>query len=292
LRQVLYHAILTSRGKQSLKKLLLPCVLLNGALAFCPCIAQQTPEASAVPPGAAAVGYTRRVIYLTPTTDDISYDDTLKNLYSGDWYDAVKPPSTYFMTHGILTLNLDGVLTTESRKSQPGALPLLAGSKGFYVEFAVKLSDNDNDHFPAVWVMPQEHNAAQSDHQTGDPPRYERWLELDVNEGGLGTNFSGTYRGAVIDWWGIYPHYERQVFNNIDRNPIDLTVEHVFGASYDPVGQRAAWWLDGVKMGSQSTASFPAVVNGYHYYLIMNAASRGARIPYQMQVRYLAAWTP
>jgi hypothetical protein len=171
-------------------------------------------------------------------------------------------------------------------------LPLLLGSKGFYVEFAVKLSDNDSDHFPAVWVMPQEHNVSQSDRQAGDPPHYERWLELDVNEGGLGTNLGGAYRGAVIDWWSIYPHYERKVFNNIDRDPIDMTVEHIFGASYDPAGQQVTWWLDGVKMGSQSTASFPAVVNSYHYYLIMNAASRGARVPYQMQVRYLAAWTP
>lgn len=279
---------------QPLKKLLMSCTFLAGALAFGLCSAQRsTPAAAgAVPPGAAALGYTRQVIYLTPTTDDISYDSTVKNLYSGDWYDPVKPPSTYFMTGGVLTMNLHGVLTTESRKSQPGALPLLLGSKGFYVEFAVKLSGNDTDHFPAVWVMPQEHDVSQSDRQAGDPPHYERWLELDVNEGGLGTNLGGAYRGAVIDWWGIYPHYERKVFNNINRNPIDMTVEHILGASYDPAGQQVTWWLDGVKMGSQSTASFPAVVNSYHYYLIMNAASRGANIPYQMQVRYLAAWTP
>jgi hypothetical protein len=82
------------------------------------------------------------------------------------------------------------------------------------------------------------------------------------------------------------------VFNNIDRNPIDMTAEHIYGASYDPKGQQVAWWLDGVKIGSQSTASFPQVINNYHYYLIMNAASRGSKSPYQMQVRYLAAWTP
>lgn len=272
-----------------MKKLLLSCaVLIAGAPAFGPCRAQGT----SVPPGAAALGYTHQVIYLAPTPDDISYDSTVKNLYSGDWYDPVKPSSTYSMTGGVLTLNLGGVVTTESRKSQPGRLPLLLGSKGFYVEFAVKLSDNDTDHFPAVWVMPQEHNSSQSDHQAGDPSHYERWMEIDVNEGGLGTNLGGAYRGAVIDWWGIYPKYQRKVFNNIHHEPIDMTVEHIYGASYDPAGQQVAWWLDGVKMGTQSTASFPPVINGYHYYLIMNAASRGARTPYQMQVRYLAAWTP
>jgi hypothetical protein len=264
--------------------------LFVGAVTLDPCIAQ--PAMSPVPPGAAALGYARRVIYLTPSTNDISFDGTPNNLYSGDWYDAVKPSSTYLMKDGVLTLNEGGVLTTENRKSEPGSLPLLLGSKGFYVEFAVRLSDNDTDHFPAVWVMPQEHNVHQSDHQSGDPAKYERWMELDVNEGGLGTNLSGAYRGAVIDWWGIYPKYERKVFNNIDTNSIDMTVEHIFGASYDPAGQQVTWWLDGIKMGSQSTASFPSVINSYHYYLIIDAASRGAKLPYQMQVRYLAAWTP
>jgi hypothetical protein len=196
------------------------------------------------------------------------------------------------MTGGVLTMNQGGVLTTESRKSKPGALPLLLGSRGFYVEFAVRLSDNHTDHFPAVWVMPQEHNASQSDRQAGDPPHYERWMEVDVNEGGLGTNLGGAYRGAVIDWRGVYPHYERKVFNNIDKDPIDMTAEHIFGASYDPAGRQVTWWLDGVKMGSQSTASFPSVINSYHYYLIIDAASRGEKVPYQMQVRYLAAWAP
>ena len=275
-----------------MKKLLTSCALLAGALASGTSPAQ-SPASTAVPPGAAALGYTHQVIYLHPTTDDIAYDNSSgKNLYSGDWYDPVKPASTYSMTDGILTMNLGGVLNTQSRRSKPGALPLLLGSKGFYVEFAVKLSDNDPDHFPAVWAMPEEHNAAQEDHQPGDPPHYERWMELDVNEGGLGTNLDGAFRGAVINWWGIYPHYERKVFNNIDRSPIDMTVEHIFGASYDPVGRQVTWWLDGVNKGSQSTASFPSIINSYHYYLIMNAASRGAKLPYQMQVRYFAAWTP
>lgn len=247
---------------------------------------------NAVPAGATALGYLSRAIYFAPTTSDISYDATLKNLYSGHWYGAVKPASTYSMVNGLLTMNLGGVLTTETHQSQRGALPLLLGSKGFYVEFAVTLSDNNADHFPAVWLMPQEHNVTRSDHQASDPPRYERWMELDVNEGGLGTNFSGAFRGAVINWWGIYPKYERQVYNNSDQAPIDMTVEHIYGASYDPIGQQVTWWLDGVKMGSQSTASFPAVINSYHYYLIMNAASRGANLPYQMRVRYFSAWTP
>src|ERR1700722_6047344 len=179
-----------------MKKIPIACAfLLGGVFSFTHCIASESEsEAGAMPPGAAALGYSRRVIYLRPTTDDISYDATLKNLYSGDWYDPVKPPSTYFMSDGILTMNRGGVLTTESRKSQPGALPLLSAAKGFYVGFAVRLSDNDQDHWPAVWLMPQEHDVHQSDHQPGDPPHYERWMELDINEGGLGSNLSGAYR--------------------------------------------------------------------------------------------------
>lgn len=271
-------------------KLLVVCCLLACRAGLAEGGARDSGQAP--PPGAAALGYLHRAIYLAPTTADISYGDSPNKLYSGDWYDQVKPPSTYSMVDGVLTMTLGGVLTTETRRSEPGTLPLLEAGKGFYVEFAVTLSDNNPDHWPAVWAMPQEHDARQSDHRAGDPAHYERWMELDVNEGGLGTNLGGAYRGAVIDWWGIYPRYEHQVFNNIDRSPIDMTVEHIYGASYDPVARQVTWWLDGAKMGSQSTASFPSVINADHYYLIMNAASHGARLPYRMRVRYLAAWTP
>src|SRR5579863_2008726 len=72
----------------ALQKLLASCAALAGVLVFGSSIAQPSaaPASGAVPPGAAALGYTRRVIYLTPTTGDISYDGTVKNLYSGDWY--------------------------------------------------------------------------------------------------------------------------------------------------------------------------------------------------------------
>ena len=55
-RQLLYHAILTVRGRHTLKKLLIYCAFLAGLVALGPSIAQQSAAPGAVPPGAAALG--------------------------------------------------------------------------------------------------------------------------------------------------------------------------------------------------------------------------------------------
>ena len=179
-----------------------------------------------------------------------------------------------------LVLASGATLTTETRKSLPGLLPMLPGSSGFYVEFAERLSDNDVDHWPAVWLMPQEHNAVQADHAAGDPPRYERWMELDVDEGGF--NKTG-HHGNAISWWGIFPHYERQngAIDPVSSPPMDRTQEHIFGLSYDPVRATVTWWVDGVSVGSTSTAKMHAIVKEHHYYLIMSNQTHGLNRPLQ-----------
>ncbi len=58
-----------------------------------------------------------------------------------------------------------------------GKIPYLSGEKGFYVEFTYRISSNDRDCFPAVWLMPIEHNARKNDQYAGDEKGYERWME-------------------------------------------------------------------------------------------------------------------
>jgi hypothetical protein len=214
-------------------------------------------NADVVPPGAAALGYTKAVIDEAPTAEDIAPNGTRTGKYkwfSGQWYAA--PPSEYKYTtiDGVLALFLGGdlVSTAPGDMKGDGMLPLLGGADGFYVEFDVKLTNNDKDHWPAVWLMPIEHNGRQEDSpgggqagEPGDSLKFERWMELDVDEGGFGAGLTGT----VHNWTGVYPKYlNTQNGNNVANATLDRTVYHTYGASYDPRTQMAAWWLDGVKL--------------------------------------------
>src|SRR5258706_6376339 len=199
-----------------------------------------------VPQGAAALGYTNKVIDLVPTVDDIAPGRTGNYaLFDSMFYDPNPPDkSRYAMENGVLKIPMGKQVVTQSRIITKGTLPYLTCAIGFYMEFDVHLSDNHPDHWPAVWAMPQEHDLRQSDHYAGDPPRYERWMELDVDEGGFGP---GTL-SSVIDWQGIYDARNHQywrdyptdtvrgsvVTNRIDRGALDRTQRHTFGASYEP----------------------------------------------------------
>jgi hypothetical protein len=241
------------------------------------------------PPGAVALGYATQAFCLEPTIADISYTSAgATNLYSGQWYDTTPPDSTHYsMEKGTLAIAMGGEVTTQRQDSLQGKLPYLVAGNGYYVEFAVTLSDNDSDHWPAVWLMPQEHNDKQSDHLSTDPAGYERWMEVDCDEGGF---YPGSLN-SLINWQGIYPNYTNTTWNDDGKLPaLDRTTEHVFGVSYDPVGQMAAYWLDGANVYSHSTSTIPAIVNTYHYYLIAGAQTHGANKPYEMLVRYTSAW--
>ena len=136
---------------------------------------------------AAALGYTKRVINETPTAADIAPGKSGNfKWFSGQWYSQEVPSLDHYGTRdGVLALSLDGDLVSTPRDFSASKLPLLSGKDGFYVEFAVRLSDNDRDHWPAVWLMPAEHDGKR-DHHEGDPAGFERFMELDVDEGGFG----------------------------------------------------------------------------------------------------------
>jgi hypothetical protein len=243
---------------------------------------------STVPAGASALKYDTLAFCLEPTTADISCTSTpTTRLYSGSWYDTPPDSSHYSMESGLLAISLNGGVMTQRQDSKQGSLPYLLAGNGFYAEFAVRLSDNDPDHWPALWLMPEEHNLAQSDHLSSDPAGYERWMEIDCDEGGF---YSGSLN-TLIDWQGIYPKYANTVWNDYGKLPaLDRTTEHIFGVSYDPVGQVVQFWLDGVATYSHSTSTINDVINTYHYFLLIDAQTHGANLPYEMIVRYLSAW--
>ena len=256
------------------------------------CAALSSLAAKTVPPGAAALGYTKCIIDEHPAVADIAPGKSGDyKWFSGPWYSS-KPPSLdhYRMVDGVLALSLGGDLVSGPRDlAAPGRLPALPGDRGFYVEFDVRLSDNDPDHWPAVWLMPWEHNGRQEDHYEGDPKGFERWMELDVDEGGFGPGLAGT----AHNWTDVYPHYKHiQNPNNVLKVPLDRSQWHTFGASYDPAGKTATWWLDGVRQMSATSPYVPDIAAKQHFYLIISAQSHGKKTEHLMFVRAVRAYVP
>jgi hypothetical protein len=255
-----------------------------------------THAATVIPPGAAALGYNTCVIDEHPVAADISPGTNGKyKWFSGAVWGGQTPLSHYTTTNGVLTLSLGGGIIGTPFDSSPGALPTLLGSKGFYIEFDAWLSDNDPDHWPALWVMPMEHdggsyNSTVGDVYPGDPAGFERWMELDVDEGGFD---SGTCN-SVISWSGIYPNYVRNLKNNANPTApaLDRTKKHTFGASYDPVHSQVTWWLDGVQVYQVNDSSVPAIASKQHFYPIIGCQTHGANKPYSMYVSGVRAYVP
>ena len=91
----------------------------------------------------------------------------LKTASSFHFTDAAPSLDHYRTQNGVLGLRMDGDLVSTPRDFSAGRLPLLSGLDGFYVEFDIRLSVNDPDHWPAVWLMPAEHDGKR-DHYDGD----------------------------------------------------------------------------------------------------------------------------
>lgn len=245
-----------------------------------------------LPAGAAVNGFTRCVVNERPNVDEIAPDATGRSKwYNGQWYFGTRPDmKKYSMTNGVLAIEWGGdiVSAPKSFREIP-KLPYLPGKDGFYVEFETSLSDNDPDHFPAVWMMPIEKNMWKDDRYPGYPDGVEHWMELDVDEGGFGEGLCGT----VHNWWGRYPDYHHiQNGNNVFGPKIDRTKRHTFGAAYDPQTRTVSWYVDNRLMMSASAPYVPNVASQQHFYFIISAQCREKVKPYTMYVYAVRAFVP
>lgn len=241
-----------------------------------------------LPPGAIDIGCNRTLIDERPIASDVSKNGTgIAKLYDGDWWAKSPYTTRYVRTEaGTLAIDLGGSVASTSRKSQPGSLALLPGDKNFYIEFEARISDNDRDHWPALWLMPIEHNAKQSDRHPSDPEGFERFLEIDVDEGG----FAEATHGVAISWSGIWPKYQRQISNDSDRNfSLDRTKNHTFGVGYNASNRTIQWWLDGKKQQFSNSRFIPTVAAKHNYYLIMSAQTHGLEKPYTLYISRILA---
>ncbi|MBB4365099.1 hypothetical protein GGD65_006163 [Bradyrhizobium sp. CIR18] len=246
------------------------------------------------PIGAVALKYTNVAFDFCPTLADISLSGhgTAAKLYNGHWWTRSTPsPSLYGEgPNGSLAITLGGAVTSIPKTMRgPGSLPLLPGNRGFFVEFEASLSDDHEDHFPALWLMPIEHNQRQEDSYPPDERGFERWLEIDVEEGG----FSPGPMATAISWSGTWPNYQRLRSNpNLRNEKIDRTQAHRFGAGFDPEHLKITFWYDGKIQYVASGASVPEIARRQHFYIIMNADTRKLQIPYKLYIHRVRAFVP
>ena len=151
-------------------------------------VIERSPLQVKLPAGAQELGYKNCIINERPVSCDVTGEKSGEyKWFSGQWYKRKPPELDHYRTvSGILAIRQGGDLVSTPRDFKTdGTLPLLSGEKGFYVEVDACLSGNRKDFFPAIWLMPVEHCGKKDDHYEGDPDDFERWMELDIDEGGL-----------------------------------------------------------------------------------------------------------
>ena len=92
--------------------------------------------------------------------------------------------------------------------------------------------------------------------------------------------------------------FANKVVSFTNATVVDYTVEHIFGLSYDPIGNAVNWYMDGVSVSGGpvslspfGTDLFPGV-NAWHWFPILACQSHDGVTAYTTNVRYFSAWTP
>lgn len=234
-----------------------------------------------VPAGAAQVGAQQLLFRDCPQIAEVDFTGRANNrkYYNGLYFTRPRPRSLYDQAGDGLILKRGGVVATVKMTSYPGQFPLLSGARPFYIEVQASTSSNHRDNFPAIWLMPIEHNLRMEDVYPPDPKSFERWFELDIDEGGFGPGGHHT----AISWSGIHPNYKKvQNPNPTSKVPLDRTQPNVFGVSYDPSTLTVKWWLNGKQVLEAGPPAVPEIARQQNFYLIVSAQSHKNISDYHM----------
>jgi hypothetical protein len=242
------------------------------------------------PAGATEVGAVQAAFRDCPRLGDVDFTGKADGhkYYPGVYFfSQPKHISMYEQADDGVVIRRGGLLATAKMTAHPGRFPLLSGARPFYIEAQVALSSNHRDNFPAVWLMPIEHNLRMEDVYEGDPKGFERWFELDIDEGGFGPGGHHT----AISWTGIHPNYKKiQNPNPTSKVPLDRTQPNVFGVSYSPDTLTVRWWLNGQPVLEASHPYVPEIARRQNFYLILSAQSHKNISDYQMKVMGVRAF--
>ena len=243
------------------------------------------------PPAASQLNLTNKLYDLCPTVADVSFDP-LKNskLYNGVWWKKFSPADKALYRDHDNALEFDlgiDIGSVSPVTMKPGSIPLLSGAKPFYIEFEYKTLTYDADNFPAVWLMPIEHDKQMGDHYLGDPPKYERWQEIDVDEGGYAPGPMGT----SIAWSDAWPNYKKVRSNpDLHNAPIDRTAVHRYAAAYDPEALTVTYYYDDQIQYVSKSPSVNEIVRKQHFYFIFSAQTKGKNVGYKMDLTRVRAF--
>lgn len=241
-----------------------------------------------LPAGASYGNYNRLLFLSRPSNDGISGDNECGYWFRDIWYKKNRSKSEKFKIHDdYMIISTGGEIVSFSRDFACGKVPLISGAGGFYIEFRYKLSNNNKKNWPAVWLMPVEHNNEKRD-VYGDVVGWQEWMELDVDEGGFGPGVTGT----VHSWSGIYPKFSNlQNKNNIHGVELDRTAFNRFGASYDPEKLEVVWWLNDREIIKSGPPYVPMVSRLQNYYIIISNQFHGDAVdPYDIVFDYVAVY--
>ena len=242
-----------------------------------------------LPQGAVAANAKELQFSFCPSINDISMSGKgVAKLYNGLYFTGPRDVSFYEMDGENLVLNLKGAIAAIQTTGDSGELPLLSGSKPFYIEVSASISDNDPDHWPAIWLMPIEHTQKMQDVYDSSKPGYEEWLEIDIDEGGFGP---GSHN-AAISWQGKWPNYTKlQNPSTTSKVALDRTEPHAFGVSYDPSTLTMQWWLDGQLINTAGSPYVPKVALKQNFYLIISAQTHKLQKPYKFKIYEIKAYS-
>lgn len=241
-----------------------------------------TCEEAMLPPGAIEIGAKELLFQDCPKITDMDFTGKVygKKYYSGLWYGKPSDQRFYEQADDGLIIKRGAAVAMVTMNSYRGYFPLLNGNRPFYLEAQVATSSNDPDNFPAIFLMPIEHNLRMEDVYKPDPRDFERWFELDIDEGGFGPGGHHT----AISWSGIWPNYKKiQNPNPSSKEALDRTKPNVFGVSYSPKSLTVKWWLNGKKVLEATHPFVPEIARQQRFYLIVAAQSHKNISDYQMK---------
>jgi hypothetical protein len=277
-------------------------------------------QISGVPAAAAALGYTDAVIDEYPVSTDIApaLNGAFK-WFRGDYQNVDTPQASFslFLTtpgnQGMLELDHGAGVVGIPNDMSVGALPPLSGNLGYYVQYETALNDDNADYFPGVYQDPMEHTLHSATDfygnslypgnglDPGDATGFERWLELDVDEGTFGPSGEGTHN-AAIDWAATYNETDKKY------EPASIAAQfagttvlerknwHTFAASFNPSTMLITWYLDGNVEFTSGFVPLEALLQ--HPIIQMESADKAGTSPtysqYVANVRVYQAptWTP
>ena len=132
---------------------------------------------------------------------------------------------------------------------------------------------------------------------SGELNGFERWMELDVDEGGLAK--SGGAMCSTISWWGRFSlgGFKSEISSNrATGEALDRTKVHTFGTSYDPVKRQVTSWVDGKQKWQTPVdcSSVPEIAAEQHFYPILSVwrIDKGMQKSYLMHVSGVRADVP